>query len=171
MGRWKPLGSLNSFLNMHLCYLALILFPCSACFLHSPSSSAITLGGGSIHWITVFSLVQSLNCVGLCNTMDCSTPGIPVHHQLSELIQTHVHWVTDAIQPSHPLSSPSPPSLNLSQHQNLFQRVSSSHQVARVLEFQLHHQSFQWTLRTEFLVRELRSLKHMGQPTKKKRYR
>ena len=68
--------------------------------------------------------------------MDCSTPGLPVHHQLLEFTQTHVHWVGDAIQPSHPLSSPSPPALNPSQHQGLFQWVSSSHQVAKVLEFQ-----------------------------------
>ena len=66
--------------------------------------------------------------------MDCSTPGFPVHHQLLELAQTHVHWVSDAIQPSHPLSSPSPPALNLSQHQGLFQWVSSSHQVMKVSE-------------------------------------
>ena len=69
--------------------------------------------------------------------MDCSTPGFPVHHQLPELAQTHVHQVGDAIQLSHPLSSPSPPTFNLSQYQSLFQRVSSSHQVAKVLEFQL----------------------------------
>ena len=74
--------------------------------------------------------------------MDCSTPGFPVHHQLTELAQTHGHWVGDAIQPSHPLSSPYPPAFNLSQHQGLFQWVSSSHQVAKVLEFQLQNQSF-----------------------------
>ena len=83
--------------------------------------------------------------------MDCTTPGFPVHHQLSELAQTHVHWVGDAMQPSHPLSCPSPPAFNLSQYQGLFQRVGSSHQVAKVLEFQLQHQSFQWILRTDFL--------------------
>ena len=83
--------------------------------------------------------------------MDCSTPGLPVHHQLPELTQTHVHWVCDVIQPSHPLSSPSPPAFNLSQHQGLFQWVSSSYQVSEVLEFQLQHQSFQWTPRTDFL--------------------
>ena len=82
--------------------------------------------------------------------MDCSTPGFPVHHQLPELAQTRVHRVSDAIQPSHPLSSPSPV-FNLSQHQGLFQWVSSFHQVAKVLEFQLQHQSFQWILRTDFL--------------------
>ena len=83
--------------------------------------------------------------------MDCNTPGFPVHHQLLELAQTHVHWVGDAIQPSHPLASPSPPAFNLSQHQGLFQWVSSSHQVANVLELQLQHQSFQWIFRTNFL--------------------
>ena len=77
------------------------------------------------------------------NPMHCSTPGFPVHQQLPELAQTHVHRVSEVIQPSHPLSSPSPPTFNLSQHQGLFQRVSSSHQVAKVLEFQLQHQSFQ----------------------------
>ena len=83
--------------------------------------------------------------------MDCSTPGLPVHHQLPEFTQTHGHWVGDAIQPSHPLSSPSPPAFNLSQHQSLFKWVSSSHQVAKGLEFQLQHQSFQWIFRIDFL--------------------
>ena len=77
------------------------------------------------------SVVQS--CLTLCNPMDCSMPGLPVHHQLPEFTQTHVHWVGDAIQPSHPLSSPSPPAFNLSQHQGLFKWVSSSLQVAKVL--------------------------------------
>ena len=72
--------------------------------------------------------------------MDGSTPGLPVHHQLPESTQTHVHRVSDAIQSSHPLSSPSPPALNLSQHQGLFKWVSSLHQVAKVLEFQLQPQ-------------------------------
>ena len=83
--------------------------------------------------------------------MDCSSmPGFPVHHQLLEFVQTHVHQVSDAVQPSHPLSSPFPPAFNLSQHQGLFQWVSSLHQVAKVLEFQLQHQSFQWIFRTGF---------------------
>ena len=90
-------------------------------------------------------------CPTLCNPMDCSTPALPVHHQLPEFTQTHVHWVGDAIQPSHPLSSPSPPALNLSQHQGLFQWFSSLHQVAKVLELQFQHQSFQWTPRTDLL--------------------
>ena len=76
--------------------------------------------------------------------MDCSTPGFPVHHQLPEFAQIHVHWVSDAIQPSHPLSPPSLPIFNLSQRQGLFQWVSSEHKVAKVLEFQLQHQTFQW---------------------------
>ena len=87
--------------------------------------------------------------------MDCSMPWLLVHHQLPELTQTHVHRVSDAIQPSHPLSSPSPPTFNLYQHQSLFQWVSSSHQVAKVLEFQLQHQTFQWIFRTDFLYNGL----------------
>ena len=91
------------------------------------------------------------SCLTLWDPMNRSTPGLPVHHQLPEFTQTHVHWVSDAIQPSHPLSSPSPPAFNLSQHQGLVKWVSSLHQVAKVLEFQLQHQSFQWTSRTDFL--------------------
>ena len=87
------------------------------------------------------SVAQS--CLTLCNPMDCSKPGLPAHHQLLDFTQTHVHCVSDAIQPSHSLSFPSPPAFNLSQHQGLFKRGSSSHQVAKVLEFQLQHQSFQ----------------------------
>ena len=102
---------------------------------------------------TVSLVAQS--CLTLCDPMKCSTPGFPVDHQLLELAQTHVHWVSDAIQPSHPLSSPSPPAFNLSQHQGLFQWVSSLHQVAKILELELQHQSFQWIFqwifRTDFL--------------------
>ena len=89
-------------------------------------------------------------CPTLCDSMDCSTPGLPVHHHLPEFTQTHVHWVGDAIQPSHTLLSTSPPALNPYQQQGLFRWVSSSHQVAKVLEFQLQHQSFQWIFRTDF---------------------
>ena len=95
------------------------------------------------------SVAQS--CLTLCNPMDCSTPGFPVHHHLLELAQTHVNWVGDANQLSHPLLSPSPSAFNLSQNQGLFQWVSSSHQAAKVLEFQLQNQSFQWIFRTDFL--------------------
>ena len=88
-----------------------------------------------------FSSVQfssvAQSCPTLCDTMNRSTPGLPVHHQLPEFTQTHVHQVSDVNQPSHPLSSPSPPAPNPSQHQSLFQWVNSSHEVAKVLEFQL----------------------------------
>ena len=87
----------------------------------------------------------------LWNPMYSSMPDFPVHHQLLEPTQTHVHNISDAIQPYHPQLSPSPPTINLSQHQGLFQWVGSSHQVAKVLEFQLQHQSFQWVFRTDFL--------------------
>ena len=90
-------------------------------------------------------------CPTLCDPMNCSTPGFSVDHCLPEFTQTHVHLVGDAIQPSHPLSSLSPPAFNLSQHQGLLQWVSSSHQMAEVLEFQFQHQSFQWIFRTDFL--------------------
>ena len=96
------------------------------------------------------SVAQS--CPTLCNPMNHSMPGLPVPYQLPESTQTHVHWISDAIQPSHPLSSPSPPAPNLSRHQGLFLWVSSSHQVAKVLEFQVQYQSFQWTLRADLLL-------------------
>ena len=96
-----------------------------------------------------FSSIAQL-CPTLCDPMNCSMPGLPVHHQLPESTQTHVHWVGDAIQPSHPLLAPSPLAFNLS-HQSLFKWVSFSHQVAKVLEFQLQHQSLQWTPRTDLL--------------------
>ena len=101
--------------------------------------------------------------------MDCSTPGLPVHHQLPELVQTHVHWVGDAIQPSHPLSSPSPPALNLSQHQGLFQWVSSSHQVEflPITKFQFlgtFLQLFYSMTKLKFLITES-GLKVWYQPT------
>ena len=99
-----------------------------------------------------FSSVQSLSHVRLCDTMNCSTPGLPDHHQLLESTQTHVHLVGDAIQPFHPLSYPSPSALNLSQHQGLFKWVSSLQKVAKVLELQLQHQSFRWIFRVDFLL-------------------
>ena len=89
------------------------------------------------------------SCPTLCNPMNRSMPGLPVHHQLLEFTQTHVHWVGDAIQPSYPLSSPSSSDLNLSQYQGLCKWVSSWHQVAKVLEFPLQHQSLQWIFRTD----------------------
>ena len=122
---------------------------------HGVAKSQIWLGDWTM---TTFMTRQSLqtqfssvtqSCPTLCDPMNRSMPGLPVHHQLPGFTQTHVHCVGDAIQPSHPLSSPSPPALNLSQHQGLFKWVSSPHQVAKVLEFQLQHQSFQWTPRTD----------------------
>jgi len=95
------------------------------------------------------SVTQS--CPTLCDPMNRSTPGLPVHHQLPEFTQTHVHRVGDAIQLSHPLSSPSPPAPNPSQHQSLFQWVVSSHQVTEILQLQRQHQSFQWIFRVDFL--------------------
>ena len=109
----------------------------------------------TIRFNTEFSSVQLSSVVQLCLTLydpvNCSTPGLPVHHKLPEFTQTHVRWVSDAIQLSQPLSSYSPPVPNPSQHQGLFQWVNSSQEVAKVLEFQLQHQSFQWTPRTDLL--------------------
>ena len=90
-------------------------------------------------------------CPILCNPIDWSMPGFPALHYLLELVQTHVYLVSDAIQPSNPLSQPSPHALNLSQHQDLFQWVSSSHQMAKVLKPQLQHQFFQWIFRVDLL--------------------
>ena len=102
-----------------------------------------------------FSSVQfssvAQSCPTLCDPMNCNIPGLPVHHQLPEFTQTHVHRVSDAIQPSHPLSSPSHPAPNPSQHQGLFQWINSSHEVAKVLGFQLYHHSFQRNPRADLL--------------------
>ena len=123
-----------SFLRYLLSFLSFFLFFFEAfCFLRDIQISSVTQ-----------------LCPTLCDPMDCSTPGLPVHHQFPEFTQTHVHWVSDAIQPPHPLSSPSPPAISLSQHQSLFKWVSSSQKVAKVLEFHLQHQSFQWIFRTDF---------------------
>ena len=108
-----------------------------------------------VHWCLAHYLLLGCYCSVdelcpiLCHTIDCSTPGLPVPHNLLELAQVHVHWLGDAIQPSHPLS-PSSSAFNLSQHQGLFQWVSCSHQVDKVLEFQ--HQSFQRVFRVDFLL-------------------
>ena len=91
------------------------------------------------------------SCPTLCDPMNRSMAGLPVHHQLPEFTQTQVHWVSDAIQPSHPLSSPSPPAPNPSHHQSLLQSVNSSLEVAKVLEFQLKHHSFQRNPRDDLL--------------------
>ena len=113
---------------------------------------------GKLQWHITLHLLESVQfssvaqlCLTLCDPMNCRIPGLPVHHQLLEFTQTHAHQVGDAIQPSPPLSSPSPPAPNPSQHQGLFQWVNSSYEVAKVLEFRLQHQSFQWTPRTDLL--------------------
>ena len=115
----------------------------SSCPLNQWCSAAIS---SSVQFSSV-----SQSCLSLCDPVNCSTPGLPVHHQLLEFTHTHVRWVADAIQLSHPLPSPSPPVFSLSQHQGLFQWISSSHQVAKVLEFQLQHQFVQWIFRTHNL--------------------
>ena len=124
-------------------------------FLKESFLEAETRAHSSDHLTKLFSSVQfssvSQLCPTLCDPMSHSTAGLPVHHQLPESTRTHVHWGGNAIQPSHPLLSPSPPALNPSQHQGLFKWVSSLHQVAKVLEFQLQHQSFQWIPRTDLL--------------------
>ena len=102
-------------------------------------------------WYSVQFSSVAQSCPTLCNPMNHSTPGLPVHHQLPEFTQTHHYWVGDAIQPSHPLSSPSLSAFNPSQHRGLFQWLSSLHQVAKVLELQLQHQFFQWIFRTDLL--------------------
>ena len=101
-------------------------------------------------WYTQFSSVTQ-SCPTLCDPMNRSMPGLPVHHHFPEFTQTHVHRISDAIQPPHPLSSPSPPAPNSSQHQSLFQWVSSSHEVAKLLEFQLQHHSLQRNPRAHLL--------------------
>ena len=113
-------------------------------------------GEGRMTWVVLkhihccCSVARSSPVPTLCDPMDCSVSGFPVLHYLLELAQTPVHWITDAIQPSHPRLPPSPPTLNFSQHQGLSQWVDSSHQVAKVLELQFQHQSFQW-IRVDFL--------------------
>ena len=124
---------MNLFLNppfysTALCIISMTLFDfCS----HYNKGWKLVRKDSSVQFSSV-----TQSCPTLCNPMDCSTPGFPVYHQLPELAQTHVHWVSDAVQPFHPLSSPFPPTFKLPQHQGLFQWVISLHQVAKVLEFQ-----------------------------------
>ena len=117
-----------------------------SCLLNWQTGSLPTAPPGSVQFSSV-----TQSCPTLCDPMDCSMPGLPVHHQLLEITQTHVHWLADDIQESHPLSSPSPHTFNLSQQHSLFKWVSPLHQVAKVLEFQLQHESFQWTPKTDSL--------------------
>ena len=121
----------------------LILFPAILIQVYASSSLAFCME-------FQFSSVNQL-CLTFCGPVDCSIPDFHAHHKLQELAQTHVYWVNDGIQPSSPLLFPSPPTFNFSQHQGLFKWVSSSHQVSKVLEFQLQQHSFQGTLRTDLL--------------------
>ena len=121
------------FLELHKYNLKLFIFFIVS-LIFSSWFLPFLLGNSSL---TFFRSDQSLSRVRLCDSMNCNTPGLPVHHQLPEFTQTHFHWVSDAIQPSHPLSSPSPLAPNPSQHLSLFQWVYSSREVAKVLEFQL----------------------------------
>ena len=131
----KPKTSLKTIeFNLQLILLFLqMAFSTSAGLINVMTKAMAT------HYVALQFSSVTQSCPTLCDPMDCSTPGLPVHHQLPEFTQTHVHWVSDAIQPSRSLLSPSPPAFNLSQHQGLFNWVSSSHQVAKVLEFQLQH--------------------------------
>ena len=134
---------MSFWMNLLWCWLALLSPVGCSCFF-------MRLGYTKFSWVQFSSVTQWY--LTLCDPMNSSSmPGLPFHHKLPEFIKTHVHWVGDAIQPSHPLSPPSPPVLNLPQHQGLFQWVNSSHEGAKVLEFQLQHQSFQRTPRTDLL--------------------
>ena len=155
----QRLGSWNQFLKkcnyLKACSVSLELRAP-----HSPPRSPLQPHRAGLHrgrretLMLLFSSVQfssvAQSCLTLCDPMSRSTPGLPVHHQLPEFTQTHVHRVGDAIQPSNPLSSPSP-SPSPSQHRGPYQWVNSSHEVTKVLEFQLQPQSFQWTPRTDLL--------------------
>ena len=141
---WLIFASFLLFEKSSTCILDALLYTLliSFCVLHLLTFTGYTS--------LMFSSVAQL-CPTLWDPMDGSMPGLPVHHQLLEFTQTHVHWVGDPFQPSHPLLSPSPPTFNLSQHQGILKWVNSSHQVAKVLEFQLQHQSFQWIFKIDFL--------------------
>ena len=131
----------------HLIHLPILAFP--EILVHSIYLSSIYMYNTRFTLLTNFKMYNMLLlscfsvtqlCLTLCSSMDCCTPGFFVRHYLSEFVQTHAHWVDGAIQPSHPLLPPFSPALNLSQHQGVFQWVSSSHQVTRVLQLQLQHQ-------------------------------
>ena len=136
----------NSIESVMLFKHLILCCPFSSCSQPFPASGSLQ-GVSCLHQVAKLLELQhqfssaEQSCPTLCNPMEHSTPGLLVHHQHPKFTQTHVYWVSDAIQPSHPLLSPSPPAFNLSQHQGLFKWVSSSHQVAKVLELQ--HQTFQ----------------------------
>ena len=146
--KWTKEGKIKSFVFIIFNSANSLLFKIKIAIMYSAYMCRDISTHICIYIYQFSSVTQS--CPTLCDSMNCSMPGLPVHHQLPEFTQTHVHWVGNAIQPSHPLLSPSPPAFN-SQHQGLFQWVNSLHQVAKVLEFQPQHQSFQWIFRTDFL--------------------
>ena len=144
----SPLLPAGGFINTIFLYSVLLLFSLSV----MSNSLCSTPGFPVLHHLPVqFSLVQLLSCARLFATPWTVALQASLSITNSRFAQTHVLWVGDAIQPSHPLSTPFPPAFNLFQHQGLFQWVSSLDQVAKVLEFQLQHQSFQWIFRTDFL--------------------
>ena len=158
---WLKKPPLKPHLQTQAPYISPELYPWKECHLggseikilvHFNPSSVQPGGRLQACWmapVQFSSVAQS--CLTPCDPMDYSTPGFPVHHQLPEFTHIHVCWVGDAIQPFQPLSSPSPPTFDLSQHPGLYKWVSSLHQVAKGLEFQLQHQSFQWIFRTDLL--------------------
>ena len=140
----------QTFLSSQGCQIALNQ-PMSVCLIYDSATTAsgnFTLSDSGPVILVVCSVTKP--CLTLCDPMDCSTPA-SLSFTISESAQTHVRWMGDAIQPSHPLSLPSPPALSLSQHQGLFHWVGSSHQVAKVLVLQLQHQSFHWIFRVDLL--------------------
>ena len=129
---------LPEFAQTHVHWVSDAIWPSRPLSSPSPPTFNLSQHQGLFQWVTCrLVVVHSLFCPTLWNPIDCSTPGFPVHHHLLEFAQTHIHWVSDATQPSHFLSLPSPPAVSLSQHQDLFQWVSPSHQVAKVLMLQL----------------------------------
>ena len=138
-------------IHMVSCHLVSLKTPKSVLSLQLWTCTLLLGKMSTLLWLLVQFSSVAQSCLTLCDPMNHSTPGLPAHHQLPEFTQTYVHRVRDAIQSSHPLSSPSPLALNPSQHQSLFQWVNSSHEVAKVLEFQQQHQSFQWTPRADLL--------------------
>ena len=129
--------------SLHSCIESIYLWSKGRLFSSPPGINGICF------WSSFLFSSVAQSCLTLCDPMDCSITDLPVHHQLPEFTQTFVHWVSDAIHPSQSLSSPSPPTCNLSQHRGLFKWVSFLHQMAKVLEFQLQHQPFQWKFRTD----------------------
>ena len=140
-----------------LIYFLLVFFSPVVCLQHCELTDSFISWPAFLFHMMLWTLSHILKDSSFSSVAELLRPHgllhirLPVHHQLLELAQTHVHRVGDVIQPSHPLLSTSPPALSLSQHQRLFQWVSSSHQVAKVLELQLQHQSFQWIFRTDFI--------------------